>query len=360
MSETFNVNSSAGPYEVHIGHGRPDFGESSQVFYLADQRFYEAWSDWVPGKALKIEALENNKTLASCEQIIEAMRDAGMTRESQLIAFGGGIIQDLATLCASLYMRGIKWTYYPTTLLGMVDSCVGGKASINVGQYKNIAGNYFPPEKIVINVEFSKTLPLIEQIAGLCEAVKICFAAKNNAFDRFITHFIDCSFPFSDKQLEQIIALSLRTKKTFIEEDEFDQGSRLLLNFGHTIGHAIEAASHFSITHGVAIGLGMLAEIHIGMLLHSQTSFSERVQQLNDYICNLLKFIPEITNHIRLIDTQKALNAFQSDKKHSPEKYWLISIDQDGYLVRISIPKNGHSDEMIIRTFEWLKGAVAQ
>lgn len=285
---------------------------------------------------------------------------AGMTRESQLIAFGGGIIQDVATLCASLYMRGIKWTYCPTTLLGMVDSCVGGKSSINVGQYKNIAGNYYPPEKVVINVEFCKTLPLTEQIAGLCEAVKICFAAKNNAFDTFITHFFDCHFPLSNKQLEKIIALSLRTKKIFIEEDEFDQGSRLLLNFGHTIGHAIEAASHFSVTHGVAVGLGMLAEIRLGMSIHSQTNFPERVRLLNDYICNLVKLIPEMTKHIQLIDSQKVLNAFQSDKKHLPENYRLISVNQAGYLERISIPKNDQSDEMIVGAFEWLKGAVAQ
>jgi 3-dehydroquinate synthase len=356
MSATFNIQSSAGSYEVYIGGDYSAIRKSNQNFYLADLKFYQAWSDEVPAKALKIEAIENHKTLESCQQIIEAMRVAGMTRESHLEAFGGGIIQDLATLCASLYMRGVEWTYYPTTLLGMVDSCVGGKSSINVGKYKNIAGNYYPPKKIVINVEFCKTLPLAEQIAGLCEAAKICFAAKNRHFNTFIEHFFGSQLPLSNEQLEQIVELSLLTKKSFIEEDEFDRGPRLLLNFGHTVGHAIEAASHFSITHGVAVGFGMLAEIRMGMLRNSQTGPPKRVQQLTEYIQRLFTPIPEMVNHISRIDTLEAFNAFQSDKKHTHENYRLISVDRDGFLERISIPKNSQSDAMIMNTFEWLKG----
>lgn len=356
MSATFNIQSSAGTYEVHIGGAHPVIQQSDQTFYLADLKFYQAWSNMVPAKALKIEALEDHKTLESCQQIIEAMRVAGMTREAHLDAFGGGIIQDLATLCASLYMRGIEWTYYPTTLLGMVDSCVGGKSSINVGAYKNIAGNYYPPKRIVINVDFCKTLPLAEQIAGLCEAAKICFAAKNSHFNLFSEKFFGSQLPLPNDQLEQLVELSLLTKKSFIEEDEFDRGPRLLLNFGHTFGHAIEAASHFSITHGVAVGFGMLAEIYLGMLRRAQTSAPKRALQLTEYIESLFARIPEMAHRIADIDTLEAFHAFQSDKKHSHENYRLISVDPNGFLERISIPRNSQSDAMIMDTFEWLKG----
>jgi 3-dehydroquinate synthase len=355
MSATFKIQSSAGAYEVHIDVAHP-VGQSDQTFYLADLKFCQAWSNAVPAKALKIEALEDHKTLESCQQIIEAMRVAGMTREAHLVAFGGGIIQDLATLCASLYMRGIEWTYYPTTLLGMVDSCVGGKSSINVGAYKNIAGNYYPPKKIIINVDFCKTLPLTEQIAGLCEAAKICFAAKNSHFNLFIENFFSSQLPLSSDQLEQLVELSLLTKKSFIEEDEFDRGPRLLLNFGHTFGHAIEAASHFSITHGVAVGFGMLAEIHLGMLRRAETSVPKRALQLTEYIQSLFARIPEMVHQIAHIDSLAAFHAFQSDKKHSHDDYRLIAVDPNGFLERISIPRNGQSDAMIMNTFEWLKG----
>lgn len=355
MSAIFNIQSSAGVYEVHIDSSHP-VHLSDQTFYLTDLKFYQAWSNTVPAKALKIEALEDHKTLESCQQIIEAMRVAGMTREAHLGAFGGGIIQDLATLCASLYMRGIEWTYYPTTLLGMVDSCVGGKSSINVGAYKNIAGNFYPPKKIIINVDFCKTLPLTEQIAGLCEAAKICFAAKNSHFDFFIEKFFGSQLPLSSEQLEQLVELSLLTKKSFIEEDEFDRGPRLLLNFGHTFGHAIEAASHFSITHGVAVGFGMLAEIHLGILRRAETSTPKRALQLTEYIQQLFTRIPEMIHQIAHIDTLEAFHAFKSDKKHTLENYWLISVDPNGFLERIAIPRNSQSEAMIVNTFEWLKG----
>ena len=355
MSATFKIQSSASTYQVQIGGAHP-VRQSDQTFYLADLKFYQAWSNAVPAKALKIEALEDRKTLESCQQIIEAMRVAGMTREAHMVAFGGGIIQDLATLCASLYMRGLEWTYYPTTLLGMVDSCIGGKSSINVGAFKNIAGNYYPPKKIIINVDFCKTLPLPEQVAGLCEAAKICFAAKNSHFNLFIEKFLGSQLPLSSDQLEQLVELSLLTKKSFIEEDEFDRGPRLLLNFGHTFGHAIEAASHFSITHGVAVGFGMLAEIHLGMLRRAQTSAPKRVLQLTEYIQSLFTRIPEMAHQISQIDPLGAFHAFQSDKKHLHENYRLISVDPNGFLERISMPRNSQSDAMIMITFEWLKG----
>lgn len=355
MSAIFKVEASSGPYSVQIGSGLHMKTIEGITFSLVDQQVAKLWINSIPKNAYSILANEQNKTLETTAKIIEAMRSQGIQRGSHLEAFGGGVIQDLATIAASLYMRGIEWTYYPTTLLGMVDSCIGGKSSINVGHYKNIAGNFYPPKKIIIDVEFCKTLDLSEQIAGLCEAIKICYAAKNDSFDQYIKNFSDLVLPLSSEQLLRLVELSLLTKKSFIEEDEFDRGPRLLLNFGHTFGHAIEAATHFSITHGVAVGLGMLAEIRIGMILNKFNDLPERTKQLDSYIRSLLVHIPDMVNTIRNLDLALALEAFKADKKHVNQSYVIVTLDKQGYLERIAIPVTDHLNGIIQDTFEWVK-----
>lgn len=355
MSEIFKVQSSAGSYQVQIGAGLEKAVCRQNTFSIVDQLVASLWKDVVPKNALLVQSNETNKTLETSAQIIEAMRSKGMQRGSHLEAFGGGVIQDLATITASLYMRGIDWTYYPTTLLGMVDSCIGGKSSINVGRYKNIAGNFYPPKEIVIDVEFCKTLTPYEQVAGLCEAVKICYAARADSFDRYIKDFSNLTLPLSSEKLLGLVELSLLTKKSFIEEDEFDRGSRLLLNFGHTFGHAIEAATHFSITHGVAVGMGMLAEIRMGMFLNQPHELPVRTKYLDAYIRGLFKNIPDMINTIHKLDVDLALEAFKSDKKHTSNSYVIVAIDDQGFLERINIPRADNADETILKIFEWVK-----
>ena len=355
MSVIFKVEASSGPYQVQIGTGLHEKSTKESSFSIVDELVAKLWVKSVPQDGFFVQAIEQNKTLETSAQIIEAMRSKGVQRGSHLEAFGGGIIQDLATITASLYMRGIDWTYYPTTLLGMVDSCIGGKSSINVGRYKNIAGNFYPPKEIIIDVEFCKTLALPEQVAGLCEAIKICYAAKTDSFDQYVKNFSDLPLPLSSEQLLGLVELSLLTKKTFIEEDEFDHGPRLLLNFGHTVGHAIEAATHFSITHGVAVGMGMLAEIRMGMLLNKSNELPERAKHLDLYIRGLLKDIPDMVNTIRNLDVDLALEAFKSDKKHTNQSYIIVALDKRGYLERTSIPATDDLNQMILELFEWLK-----
>jgi 3-dehydroquinate synthase len=355
MSVIFNIESNSGPYQVQIGAGLQKKSVKESSFSIADKFVAKLWTKIVPQDAFLVLAIEQNKTLETSAQIIEAMRIKGIQRGSNMEAFGGGIIQDLATIAASLYMRGIKWTYHPTTLLGMVDSCIGGKSSINVGRYKNIAGNFYPPMEIIIDVEFCKTLALTEQVAGLCEAMKICYAAKTDSFEQYVKNFSDLSLPLSSEKLLRLVELSLLTKKVFIEEDEFDQGSRLLLNFGHTIGHAIEAATYFSITHGVAVGIGMLAEIRMGMLLSGTKSLPERAKHLNSYIRGLFNTIPDMVNTIRSLDVDMAFEAFKSDKKHTNQSYVIIILDDRGYLERVSIPVSDDINRIALETFEWVK-----
>lgn len=361
MLETFNIISSTGGYSVDIGANLPvtaSLGNSSN-FLVIDKVVADLWYSDQMSNSIIVEAIEENKTLDGCAVIIEGLRALGASRDAHLCAIGGGIVQDLATFSASAYMRGIQWTYIPTTLLGMVDSCIGGKSSINVGMYKNIAGNFYPPKKIIIDVKFCNTLALTERIAGLCEAVKICFAASGDEFDRFLKIPSTVSGNLSEVDVLEIVQLSLRTKKWFIEEDEFDNGPRLLLNFGHTFGHAIEASTNFSITHGVAVGIGMLAEIQFSKFAVQDFSISSRAIQLEAYIKRLLSNIPGMIESIRSLDLEVAMRAFKSDKKHSGQQYVIVVANSAGNLERVRVPIDDRADEFIRQIFEYLKKEFA-
>jgi 3-dehydroquinate synthase len=359
MFETFKIQSSSGSYDVELGAGQftsnPTFTPCE--FSLIDANVIQIWP-LLKDCAYTVHpilAIEENKTLSKCAELIEVLRSHGANRSTSFYAYGGGIIQDLATFTASVYMRGIDWTYVPTTLLGMVDSCIGGKSSINVGPFKNIAGNYFPPKKIIIDINFCKTLELPELLAGLCEAVKICFAADGEQFDHYLDLFANKNGFLGDDQLLSVVSLSLSTKKHFIEADEFDLGPRLLLNFGHTFGHAVEAATHFRITHGIAVGMGMLAEIELAKYMGILSRESSRVEKLRGHIFDLLRQIPGMTKNIQTLDFETAVRAFEADKKHRKDVYVVILPNDQGLLERFSLPINSQTDSMVLKVFEWLK-----
>jgi len=184
------------------------------------------------GKVIYVTAVEGSKSLEQAAPIVAKLRELGAHRRTHLLAIGGGIIQDVATFVASIYMRGIPWSYLPTTLLGMVDSCVGGKSSINVYGYKNLVGNFYPPTEVIIDLDFLRTLNAEQIVGGLCEAAKICYARSAEEFAAYLAD--EPAVNMAPAQAERVVIRSLRGKQWFIEIDEFDQKERLLLNFGHT------------------------------------------------------------------------------------------------------------------------------
>lgn len=354
MYETFNILAKSASYSVKIG---ADFITAGNQFadneqpVLIDMQVAKFWPQITSESDIEIEAIEELKTLETVGGLVEQLRLRGANRGSCIYAVGGGIVQDLSTFVSSVYMRGVDWIYCPTTLLGMVDSCVGGKSSLNVGRFKNIAGNFYPPKEIWIDVSFCKTLSPVDKIAGMCEAAKICFSNEGSAFHEFLELARNADHEFSEKFLMQTINLSLNAKKHFIEQDEFDHGIRLLLNFGHTFGHAIEAATKFSITHGVAVGLGMLAEAKLASLLCGWQTSPSRLAQLESYIKNLLAKVPNLNNFLANLSLHDAMQAFKSDKKHAEFTYSVILPNQDGYLSRVSIPISMNTDEILLNIF---------
>jgi 3-dehydroquinate synthase len=194
-----------------------------------------------------------------------------------------------------------------------------------------------------------------ELVSGLCEAVKICFADQGNQFDEYLK-LINQDGLVSENNLAKAINLSLLTKKRFIEEDEFDTGVRLLLNFGHTFGHAIEAAGNFSITHGVAVGLGMQIAIDLSSRLDPIVKDSSRVKLLNGYLTLLLKGVPNLAENLKAISEGAMLQKFQSDKKHTNNEYVIIVPNKDGYLVRLFVNKSDEFERSFINSFKVIKG----
>jgi 3-dehydroquinate synthase len=303
---------------------------------IADEFFRPAF-ERVGASAIFVEAAETNKSLDASPAIIEKLRKAGANRQTELLAVGGGIIQDLSAFIASVYMRGLQWSYVPTTVLAMVDSCIGGKSSINVGPYKNLVGTFHPPLRVLIDPALAQTLPDDQRASGLIEAAKICFCRGEESFARHVSY--GPSVGMSTEALERVIVNSLQSKKWFIEIDEFDKKERLLLNFGHTFGHAIEGATHFAVSHGIAVGLGILCAIEFERQRGVNYEGIARVRQLEQHLDAMISEVPDLRTPISGMDVGEVLERFGSDKKHGAGHFTLILIADNGDVVLRKIEK---------------------
>lgn len=338
MSASFSIQSSTGEYTVTVEAGgfARWAAEFSGKAVIADEFFRPAW----PGAAstpVFVEAVETNKALEASPALIEQMRRGGANRSTELVAVGGGIIQDLSAFIASVYMRGLRWTYVPTTVLAMVDSCIGGKSSINVGPYKNLVGTFHPPERVLVDPEFIQTLPLDQRASGLIEAVKICFCRSTESFKKHMSFGPSVNMPLDC--LEKLILNSLLSKKWFIEIDEFDRKERLLLNFGHTFGHALEGASHFAIAHGIGVGLGI--ECAIAMQERAGVNYSGALQvaQLREHLRAMIGADETVRSVLPTLDLDDVLDRIGSDKKHGKDFYTFILIAPDGRVELTKLPR---------------------
>ena len=325
------VRSHSGNYEIRFENS--NLISNASGFALMDSKVPKVLFEPSPNH-LSIEINEEIKTLATVEQIVSSMRVAGQTRADVLVAVGGGVIQDLATISASLYMRGVNWIYYPSTLASMIDSCVGGKSSINASKYKNLLGNIYPPQEIVINTRFIDSLPADEYLCGLAEGVKICFAKGEEQFREFIRNPA-AHLQGDGKQLEDLVGLSLRSKIWFVEIDEYDKGERQLLNFGHTFGHALESASNFRIPHGIAVAIGMLAATD-----PQWGDLDQSTAELRTYLRTMLIRWKGKSSALNGLDWEVFEKSIRQDKKNSQSSIRLILSHGPGSLYVRELPKN--------------------
>lgn len=353
MRDSFEVNAHSGKYSIISDIGLLDdvIAHNPEAVYIIDSFFLNRLSKRF-SHCIAIEANENNKSLDYIPNVIIKLRELGCNRSTRLIAIGGGVIQDIVTLVASIYMRGITWSYMPTTLLGMVDSCIGGKSSINVSGFKNLVGNFYPPKEVFIDLHFIDSLNQEQIVGGLYEAVKICYARSILEFENYLACASTFSCSLSNSQ--KVVMRTLLAKRWFIEIDEFDQNERLLLNFGHTFGHALEAATEFSVSHGIAVGIGMLIAINYSIMQNSLNEVGRvHTSSLQNYILSLLCNTdnPVITM-TKPVDLEFVLEKFSNDKKHQAEYYRIILPINSGELSVISEPKNKTTQLAILDAYK--------
>ncbi|MGK2954597.1 MAG: 3-dehydroquinate synthase [Solirubrobacterales bacterium] len=316
MSE-FTVSSSLGDYSIDVSLGAAERAGQAAVA-LVDPVVRKGLA-FDGDRIVAVEGAESSKTLAGCEAVLVAMNKVGLKRGDTVAAVGGGVIQDVATLTTSLYMRGVDWVYVPTTLMAMVDSCIGGKSSINAGGIKNLVGNFHPPVKVLVDPHFIPSLPRLAIVSGLAEAVKICFVRGRESFTTFLASSASLE-PGADEATVALIQHVLESKKWFVEIDEFDKAERQLLNFGHSFGHAWEAACGFRVQHGIGVAVGMLAA------LRHPLSFSTDVTRgLDAYAMELLRSVADdVTAALDATDWSIFRSALAADKKNGHETLRLV------------------------------------
>jgi 3-dehydroquinate synthase len=279
---------------------------SAPIWALWSERFLASFAE-VP-IALFLPPGESHKTLASVEKILRQMAEAGGDRGSLLIAFGGGIVGDVGGFLAAIYMRGIPYVQVPTTLLAQVDSSVGGKTGVNLPEGKNLVGSFHHPLAVFADIGVLGTLPERELRAGLMESVKAGII-RDRALVRLMEDHAEAVLGRDAKALEKVIAASIRIKASVVNQDERESGLRMILNFGHTVGHALEQATGYKkLLHGEAVGWGMVAALH---LARQRGAISRGQFERLERLVHMYGPLPELT-----VRAAKVVAATGGDKKN--------------------------------------------
>jgi 3-dehydroquinate synthase len=269
------VNSQNSNYRIYIDTDFDEFYSliekyrDRKIFLVTDDIVYKLHGNTIHEFEEKISCKsfcfphgEENKSVDTVTRIYDFLLKNGANRESVLIGIGGGLVGDIAGFTASTYMRGIKFINIPTTMLSQIDSCIGGKVGYNFGGVKNLIGNFFDPEFVYVCPYFLNTLGDMQFKDGLGELVKYGIIDSEQFFS-YIYDNSDSILSRDKDVLLYVIERCLNIKKNVVTKDFRDTGLRNILNFGHTVGHAVEVSSDFSISHGEAVALGSLAALKL-------------------------------------------------------------------------------------------------
>lgn len=305
-------------YKIHVGHGGSpleDFLKSrdyTSIFILVDENtrahclsIIESNLSVKP-KIIQIASGEIHKTIESCKLIWEALIDNKADRKSLLINLGGGVIGDMGGFCASTYMRGIDFVQVPTTLLSMVDASIGAKLGIDHQGYKNIVGLFNQPQAIFIDPRFLGSLPDRELRSGYAEIIKHALISDKQMWEELIS-----INPTEHKNWTDLICRNINIKKTIVEQDPFEKGDRKKLNFGHTIGHAVERfylETNRPLLHGEAIAVGMICESYLSCL--KTWIDKETLTHINTFLHKTYEQLPS-----SLLDHSAIIASLAVDKK---------------------------------------------
>ena len=283
-------------YNVDFTDELPDIG--SKDVLVIDKNVYDIYKSKYDKyeHVFEIEAKEELKNMNTVLKLVDYLMSIGFTKKDTLHVVGGGITQDISSMCAAIFKRGIDWIFTPTTLLSMCDSCIGSKMGVNHNDSKNQLGTFYPPKRVIINVEFLKTLSEEDIHSGTGEILKL--------------YALD-GLEWRIDNLEDALKKCLTIKKVVIEEDELEKTIRPCLNYGHTFGHVFESMSDFKIPHGVAVMIGMyVIDRYFG-------KDAERYKPYMDIIKKYTKYI--------VLDEDLILKYLKSDKKVLSDEITLIN-----------------------------------
>jgi shikimate kinase/3-dehydroquinate synthase len=312
--------SPSGEYPVFVGRGLLDAGWwplPGRRFCVTDSAVGALYADRVGPLAARVEVEpgEGAKTMAEAERVLRELVRAGMTREDHVVALGGGVVGDLAGFCAHIYQRGAPVVQVPTTLVAQVDSAYGGKTGVDLPEGKNYAGAYHLPAAVLSDTSALATLPREELAAGFVEALKTGLLAGGDLWER--VRAIESLDP---SDLDDVVFACARHKCEVVAADEHDTGLRAVLNLGHTVGHAIEAASGYArYRHGEAIGLGLLAALRLS-----------DAPQLREEVEAILRGHGLPVQLDPAIGVKETLEALQRDKKRTAAGVGFVLLSEPG------------------------------
>jgi 3-dehydroquinate synthase len=277
------------------------------------------------------KAGEEHKNLSNIEHIYKHFAKAGLDRHSFVLALGGGVVGDMAGFAAATYMRGVRCCQIPTTLLSQVDSSVGGKTGVDFMGFKNLIGAFYQPTFVYINTSTLKTLPDIQFSSGMAEVIKHGLIYDKPYLDMLYNNRdkIKSLFPSA---IREVVEGSCRIKSSVVLQDEKENALRMILNFGHTFGHAIESLSGFAMPHGCAVAVGMCAALRISRLAGDVTDDDIA------FVENLLSFFSLPTRSV--YDPQEVLNQMSHDKKNRNGQINIVALTKPGKAaVRNNVPQ---------------------
>lgn len=295
---------------------------------------------------LSFSAGEKNKNNKTKQKMENAMLAHRCDRDTLILALGGGVVGDIAGFVAATYLRGIAYIQLPTTLLAMVDSSVGGKTGMNTIHGKNLIGMIHQPLSVVADIELLNTLPKKHRINGLVEAIKMFLTHDANSFHYTASHLakiIKGDVPL----LTEIVIRSVNIKSAVVSRDEKEKGERVTLNFGHTIGHALEKISNYTLLHGYAVAYGILIEASISHLLG--------ILEV-EHLLSIKKVFSQLgfnANDLKDVDLTALISATKNDKKMKLNTVHYTLLKSIGS-VHINNEKFAHpvADEMVMQAFK--------
>tara|TARA_R110000868_G_scaffold8986_1_gene45514 strand:- start:4034 stop:5056 length:1023 start_codon:yes stop_codon:yes gene_type:complete len=320
IKNSISINSHPEKYEVVFQKLNNSYTEDQVL--IVDKNVHKLYNI-NHSKMIVIDAIEQNKSIETVLDICEKLLEYNFNKAQTLIVIGGGIIQDLGAYTAKTYKRGVNWIYYPTTLLSQCDSCIGGKTALNFKNYKNQLALFSAPQKVIIDIDFLKTLKPEDITSGYGEIVKL-FLIGGSYYINNINEF----------DYKTSIYHSLLIKKAVIEHDEFELMERKSLNYGHSFGHVIEPLFNYEIPHGEAVMLGI-----------------EIINRLFTKDKSITNIISKYTNleKIKHIDIERLINGLKTDKKVKNNIISLVVLMNPGNTIFVEQEIN---DELKKRVYE--------